>query len=131
MQFTPNQITELKANEIFVFGSNESGIHGAGAAKQAMKWGATWGQSYGLSGQTFAIPTKDASVYRTLSISKIKEYVDRFYTFAKNNSNLIFLVTEIGCGKAKLKHSEIGPLFANCKELENVVLPEKFCIYIK
>lgn len=32
MQYTPEVITKLKKNEVFVFGSNESGIHGAGAA---------------------------------------------------------------------------------------------------
>jgi hypothetical protein len=38
---TPNNITELNANEVFVFGSNLSGIHGGGAAKLAYnKFGA-------------------------------------------------------------------------------------------
>lgn len=51
-------ITELKANEIFVFGSNEEGYHGAGAAKQALKFGAIMGKGFGFGGNTFAIPTK-------------------------------------------------------------------------
>ena len=30
-EFTPERITELKADEIFVFGSNLAGMHGGGA----------------------------------------------------------------------------------------------------
>ena len=39
-RITPNWITSLEENEVFVFGSNMIGAHGAGAAKMAMKWGA-------------------------------------------------------------------------------------------
>ena len=35
--FTPEQITELKADEVFVFGSNKEGMHGGGAAYYAFK----------------------------------------------------------------------------------------------
>lgn len=46
-------ISELKDNEIFVFGSNEAGIHGAGAAKQAVKkFGAIAGNGEGRQGQS-------------------------------------------------------------------------------
>ena len=31
-EYTPDYITELKPNEIFVFGSNLAGAHGGGAA---------------------------------------------------------------------------------------------------
>ena len=31
-EFTPERITELNPNEIFVFGSNLAGSHGGGAA---------------------------------------------------------------------------------------------------
>ena len=37
-------------NEIFVFGSNLAGIHGAGAAKVALKFGARYGHGIGLYG---------------------------------------------------------------------------------
>ena len=47
-RITPNHITELKPNEIFVFGSNLQGYHGGGAARLAMnQWGAVWGQGTG------------------------------------------------------------------------------------
>jgi hypothetical protein len=44
-------------NHIFVFGSNLSGIHGAGAAKTALDlYGAVWEQGEGLQGSSYAIP---------------------------------------------------------------------------
>ncbi len=123
---TPENITSLGQNEIFVFGSNLSGIHGAGAAKTALKWGAIIGQPIGIQGKTYAIPTKDKFIKKTLSIAEIKIFVDEFIEYAKNNDNLTFFVTEIGCGLAGLKHEVVAPLFIYAVELENVYLPEKF-----
>ena len=37
---TPDDINFLAVNEVFVYGANEAGRHGAGAAKTALKWGA-------------------------------------------------------------------------------------------
>lgn len=43
-EYTPDFVTELKPNEIFVFGSNIRGMHGGGAARIAnKKFGAEWG----------------------------------------------------------------------------------------
>jgi hypothetical protein len=131
MRHTEDNITKLEENEIFVFGSNESGRHGAGAAKTAIGWGAIWGQSEGLQGRTYGIPTKNASIWKTLTIPQIKVYVDRFIIFAKENPQLTFLVTEIGCGLAGLSHKNVGPLFQNASELENVILPRKFSRKLK
>lgn len=126
MNITEENITKLEENQIFVFGSNLSGRHGKGAAKTALGWGAKWGQAKGLQGRTYGIPTKDASIRRTLSIVEIKPFVDEFIEFAKSNPNLIFLVTEIGCGLAGLKPKQIAPLFSECKELVNIYLPSRF-----
>lgn len=124
---TSDMITDLSENEIFVFGSNRSGIHGAGAARlAACKWGAEPRNPEGLQGQTYAIPTKDFNVYDTLTIPEIKEYVDRFLEFAFENEGLTFLVTEIGCGLAGLKQEDVGPLFEKAKHLNNIHLPKKF-----
>ena len=125
-RITPDIITKLKDNEIFIFGSNLSGRHGKGAAKTALGWGAKWGQAKGLQGRTYGIPTKDASIRRTLTIEEIKPFVDEFIEFAKANENLIFLVTEIGCGLAGYKPKDIAPLFAECVNLKNVKLPQRF-----
>ena len=119
-------ITSLKENEIFVFGSNLSGFHGAGAAKTAMEWGAIWGQGVGLQGKTYAIPTKSEGITRTLTIEEIKPYVDEFIQFAIDNPNLEFLVTEIGCGLAGLTHIEVAPLFISAVSVPNIHLPEPF-----
>jgi hypothetical protein len=121
-----DNITKLNPNEIFVFGSNLSGRHGKGAAKQALTWGAIWGQGAGLQGRTYGIPSKNASITRTLSVKEIKPFVDDFIQFAKDNQNLIFLVTEIGCGLANLTPKEIAPLFKEAIDIENIHLPKRF-----
>lgn len=118
-------VTKLEATEVFVFGSNESGRHGKGAAKLALKWGATLGVGEGLSGQTYAIPTKNVKV-KTLGISKICKYVSKFIEFARENSDLTFFVTEIGCGLAGYSAKDIAPLFVDAVNLENVYLPGSF-----
>ena len=120
-QFTPDFITELKENEIFVFGSNLQGMHGGGAARLAYeKFGAIWGQGVGLQGQSYGIPTMHGGV------EDIKPYVDEFIEFAKSHPELTFLVTRIGCGIAGFRDEEIAPLFQECIQLENVLLPESF-----
>jgi len=123
---TPEHITTLKSNQIFVFGSNEGGRHSAGAAKTAMGWGAKYGQPAGLQGRTYGIPTKDASVKRVLSTNEIKPYVDDFIKFAKENPQLIFLVTEIGCGLSNYKPKDIAPLFKGVENVLNIHLPARF-----
>lgn len=125
---TPDNITSISDGEVFVFGSNLSGRHGKGAAKTALTWGARWGQASGLMGKTYGIPTKDASIRRTLSIKEIKPFVDEFIRFAKNNPQLTFYVTEIGCGLAGYKPKDIAPLFVGAAVLENVYLPERFLL---
>jgi len=67
-RITPENITKLKDNEIFVFGSNLSRRHGKGAAKQALTWGAIWGQAAGMQGRTYGIPTKSYSVRVVLPV---------------------------------------------------------------
>lgn len=124
---TPEYITDVKKNQVFVFGSNESGIHGGGAARLAFdKFGAIWGQLEGLQGNSYAIPSKSKGITRTLTLEEIKPYVDRFVDFAKDNPGLTFFVTEIGCGLAGLTPRQVAPLFENCKELPNVCLPKRF-----
>lgn len=91
-------ITELKDHQVFVFGSNEAGIHGAGAAKLALeKFGAVRGQGLGHFGQSFTIPTKDMKII-TLPLSEIKKYVDIFLMYAELQPEYEFLLTRIGCG---------------------------------
>ena len=116
---TPEFITELKPNEIFVFGSNLGGMHGGGAARVAyLKFGAIMGQGVGLQGQSYAIPTMQGGV------ETIRPYVDEFIKFAEEHQDLTFLVTRIGCGIAGFTDEEISPLFAKAHSIDNIVLPE-------
>ena len=123
-------ITKLKENQIFVFGSNLAGRHGRGAAKQALKWGAKYGQGEGLMGQTYGIPTKDRKL-RVLSIEQIRSKVDRFIEFAKLNPDLEFLVTPIGCGLAGYRYKDIAPLFKDALNISNIILPKEFLEILK
>ena len=120
-RYTPEWIDELKANEIFVFGSNLAGAHGGGAARLAYnRFGAVWGQGVGLQGQSYAIPTMQGGV------ETIKPYVDEFIAFAREHRELTFLVTRIGCGIAGFRDEEIAPLFREALDEENILLPETF-----
>lgn len=126
MTYTPDNISSLKENEIFVFGSNLSGQHGGGAARAAYEhFGAVWGQGVGLQGQSYAIPTMHGGP------DAIKPYVDEFITFAAGRPDLTFLVTRIGCGIAGFRDDEIAPLFAKAYGKSNIVLPETFVAYIE
>lgn len=119
--FTPEWITELKPNEVFVFGSNLAGAHGGGAARVAMeRFGAIWGQGVGLQGQSYAIPTMQGGV------ETIRPYVSEFLDFAKEHPEYTFLVTPIGCGIAGFTVEEIAPLFSHAMDIQNILLPESF-----
>lgn len=99
-------------NMIFVFGSNEGGHHGRGAAKYAYDHKrAEMGIGYGHTGNSFAIPTKDRSIRNTLSLTAIQAYVKGFLWYAHGRPDLSFQVTCIGCGLAGLKHKDIAPMF--------------------
>lgn len=130
MKYTPENITHLEPNQIFTYGANAAGIHGAGAAKLALRWGAKMGQ-YGLVGQTYGIPTKDHNI-RTLPLDKIQVHVDTFLAVAFSHPEYEFLLTKIGCGLALYQPKDIAPLFKIIKTgvFENVILPEEFYQYI-
>ncbi len=105
---------------IFVFGSNEMGIHGAGAAKYAYeKRGAKLSQGFGLSGTSFAIPTKDWNI-KTLPISLIRFYIERFKVVSHERPNWKFVITPIGTGLAGYSHKEIAPLFIGTNQLNTL-----------
>ena len=118
-RITPDFVTRLEPNEIFVFGSNLSGLHGGGAARIAYeRFGAEWGTGVGPTGQCYAIPTMQGGV------ETIRPYVDEFIRYAEQHPEQVFLVTRIGCGIAGFTDGQIAPLFANACHLPNVALPE-------
>ncbi|MBD5296177.1 MAG: hypothetical protein HDS25_07680 [Bacteroides sp.] len=119
--YTPENITSLGEDEIFVFGSNLAGHHAGGAARTAKRlFGAIEGQGVGLQGQSYAIPTMQGGV------ETIKPYVDEFIRLAREWDQTTFYVTRIGCGIAGFTDAEIAPLFADALNLYNVRLPESF-----
>lgn len=127
-RITPANITSLKENEVFVFGSNQDGRHGAGAAKLALtNFGAIYGQPRGIQGQSYAIVTK--KLYwkeRSSTLEEIKYEVDLFIEYAKLSPDLVFLVTTIGCALAGYVPEEIGPLFHEAVKIKNIKLPVEF-----
>lgn len=119
--YTPENITHLEPDEIFVFGSNLEGHHMGGAARVAYdKFGAEWGNGAGIQGQSYAIPTMQGGV------ETIKPYVDDFIKLAREWDQNTFYVTRIGCGIAGFTDEEIAPLFDEAYDLYNVRLPKSF-----
>lgn len=126
MKITSENITVLAENEIFVFGSNLNGAHGAGAAYTAYKsFGAEMGVGEGMTGQCYALPTKDKNMEpvksRALyfSLQELRKEIIA-------NPDKHFLITRIGCGLAGFKDYEVAPLMQDFMELENVSLPKEF-----
>jgi hypothetical protein len=101
--------------EIFVFGSNLAGIHGAGAAKVARDhYAAPFGAGCGYMGKAYAIPTKDFHV-ETMELSVIYKYVKHFVYFTQLFPERSFFVTRVGCGLAGYSDSQIAPMFLGAK----------------
>ena len=121
IEYTPDHISYLEPNEIFVFGSNLQGHHGGGAARYAFEhFGAEWGVGVGMTGHCYAIPTMHGGV------KEIKPYVDEFIDFAAYHPWYKFMVTPIGCGIAGFTPEQIAPLFYRANKIPNIVLPREF-----
>ncbi len=115
--------------DVFVFGSNLAGKHGAGSAAHAKKYyGAILGEGIGRQGNSYAIPTKDTNL-KVLPLEKIKPHVEVFYDYARAHFWESFNVVAIGCGLAGYTPQEISPLFKDPPE--NVNLPEAFIMLNK
>lgn len=125
MHYTPETVTEINENEVFVFGSNLAGHHGAGAAKAALAFGACYGVGEGYEGATYAIPTKD-KILEVRSLENIQDSVNLFLKFAEQNPDKIFLLTPIGTGYAGYTADDIAPLFESGWGLPNIVWPLSF-----
>lgn len=127
---TPENITQysLDRDGVFVFGSNEIGQHGAGAARLAWDhFGARLNQGFGMTGQCFGIPTKDWDV-KVLGLREIAFYVERFIVFAKTPRlhKWKWYITKIGCGLAGYTPEDIAPMFASVRHDKRFWLPQEF-----
>jgi len=110
-------INALKDNEVFVFGSNEDGFHGAGSAGFASfgvsgnkhkefgysskenGWKGKWnvkgiGEGYqeGTSGASYALPTKVKAAGKSRSKQDIVNSIVKLYEYADKNKDKDFLI---------------------------------------
>lgn len=130
--FTPENITTLAQNQIFVFGSNPMGFHDKGAAKLARgRFGAVQGRAVGMQGQSYAIPTQGSDFRTPLPIAVVQSHVNDFIAYAKAHPELEFLVTKIGCGLARRSPAQIAPLFRPARGVENIILPRDFAMLLR
>lgn len=126
MKITDEKTSKLKPNEIFVFGSNLAGRHGAGAARFAMEhFGAKYGVGEGFTGQCWALPTKDENI-QVRDLVSINKSIHKLYEAVIENPDKFFIITAVGCGLAGLKEKDIAPFFKNFLDFENISLPQSF-----
>lgn len=121
-------VESLPPNYIFVFGSNEMGLHRRGAAKTAMVYfKAKYKMGSGLQGRCYAIPTKKTP-YKSLELYQVKNYVDIFLRFATLHQEYRFYVTPIGTGLANFSIEDIRPLFRRAHNIPNIILHKDFYV---
>ena len=121
-------ITELKPNQIFIFGSNLAGEHLGGAAKQAYKqFRAEWGVGEGLTGQSYAFPTLDKD-FKKQSMPDIYHSVWKLVDCCKENPDKEFILTKVGCGIARYSEEEMKRCFSKEQvgDIKNLILPEEW-----
>lgn len=126
-RYTPENITSLPPNNIFVYGSNQYNIAGAGSAKTAVdKFGAIYKDvPMGLCGQSYGIITKSFNNI-PIAIEFIAAQVNVLCHFALLRPELTFYVTKIGTGLAGIPIEQIAPLFKKAKDIDNIILPIEF-----
>jgi len=134
MKTYKGDITELKDNQIFVFGSNTEGRHGLGSALIAKeKFGAIQGQSEGLQGQSYAIITKDLTKKKHPSRTKeqIIEQIKKLYDFAKANPDKEFLVAyTISKNLNAYSFFDMAEMFSSMDIPDNILFNERFAVLV-
>ena len=105
---------------IFVFGSNELGIHGGGAARVARnQHGAVLHQGFGPQGNSFAIPTCSKPTGEPgfeIAVDRLFYYIKCFIFYATMYPELGFQVTKVGCGLAGWSDEQVAPMFITAPE---------------
>lgn len=125
------QITELKENEWFVFGSNTQGRHGKGSALVAVRnFGAIYGQPIGPQGKSYAIVTKDLGkkIHPSIHPTSVVFQIKILYEFAKNKPDDLFYVVYSGIGTNLnwWTPSQMAQMFSSFPIPENIVFEEEF-----
>lgn len=137
-QYTPECISVLQEDEIFVFGSNLLGHHMGGAARTARRiFNAEMGVAEGLTGCAYALPTLNEDM-RQVAPEALRASFRRLLLFALDHPMLTFYLTEVGCGIAGWSAEEVGALLWKAvRELSeeayelrampaNLVIPKRF-----
>jgi len=139
------KIESLKPNQIFVFGSNPQGRHGAGAAKQAKdKFGAVQFIGRGLRNQTYALVTKNLTAgfveketgikyekagEKSLTSEQIQTNIKELYDVALQNPDKEFVVAYSVDGKKNLNgytDQDMANMFSAFPIPDNMVFEEGF-----
>ena len=125
-ELTPENIQELKENQIFVFGSNMNGNHAGGAARLAVeKFGAIMGKAKGIQGQSYAIPTLDKDMQKVTE-EELLVFLENFRNYANEHPEKEFLLTAIGTGIAGFDASYMAYMVLRANLPDNVTLPKEF-----
>lgn len=149
-------VKSLKPNEVFVFGSNKSGFHGAGAAGFASfgrrgnvwreegygdkpdgwkgKWnvkGVAEGLQEGIQGRSYAIPTVTrAGMKRSLGPAVIIEAIRRMYEAAREHPEWRFLMAGSEGPSQPLNgysHGEMSQMYVKAGPIpENVIFSASY-----
>ena len=146
----------LAEDEVFVFGANSSGWHGAGAAGFTTfgepgniwrqhhyhewfdgakgKWNekGKLGPQVGTEGKSYSIVTVTrAGAKRSIPLDMIRSSIERFYLFAKSRPNLKFFVAqENKIGLNGYSPSEMASIYSG-EIPENVYFDEEFAKLLK
>ena len=159
MKTYQGHISSLKPNQVFVFGGNLQGFHGAGAAGFASfgvpgnvwrrfnydqwpdgkqgKWnvkGVAEGLQQGTEGMSYAIPSVTRpGARRSIPLEKIRDSIAKLYAFACSRSDLEFLVayTVSGANLNGYTPEEMASVFALCPIPCNLVFEENFARLIE
>jgi len=131
IKYTPEKITKLKTNEYIFVGTNTEGKSGAGLALECVKkFGLKYGVSRGLSGQCYAIVTKDLNApnygLRSIPLEYIEKQILKAYEFIKTQpDDTVWYMTKIGCNLAGYTEPELNKILQDIKEYQpkNVILP--------
>lgn len=133
-EFTPENIQELKENEVFVFGSNLAGNHAGGAAAFAhRKFGAKMGVGVGPTGQCYALPTLDRN-FGQLAFYTLRKYISKFLIYVEDNPDKKFLLTKVGIGIAGYAVFDMRSILWECinnvceqgRKPSNLIIPKEF-----
>ena len=119
---TPDNITELKPNQIFVFGSNLLWQHWWWAARLAYEkfWAKMWVGEW-LTWQCYAFPTLDEN-YNQLDFFDLGYRVANLYITCSIYNDHEFILTKVWCWIAWFEEEDMKNLFRDSPK--NLIKPK-------